>query len=306
MQEKDFPIDTGRVANLSFSFIFTLGTVIELLIVIFLLLGGYFILNRYSKELENSFIENGKQWVVNADVLAKNTIRQKNYSLLTEAYISSINNAQKSGSSIKETFFLSKAGIIKAHNDYSEIANPKLDGVKQISSRYNNEYFHAALQKEEGEILIQNYDLEPNIKFSIIAKLAHLFLPKNLSYTSDFSTAVYVQGKAEGTVHIIISRSYIHTFLPDAIRGYLILSGFFLLGGILLTFLLTLLFSARIHYLENIWKTVFHNDGSIYHKLSQVEQKIDLLETQPKSLPVQKKHEQEEETKIVEAIFVED
>lgn len=312
---KDTHLSKGRVASISFSFVFTLVSIIELVIFIFFLLGGYFILNRYSRELEFSFLENGKQWAINAAALAQSSVQTQNYEVLTRSYISAIDNAASQGSKVEEVFFLSADGVVKAHNDYSEIANPRVDGVKQISSRYNNRYFHAALLAKEGEVLVQDYEFTSSVPK--IAKTVALLLPRDFSLGSDFSTGVYVQGKPVGSVHVIVSRSYAHSFLPMAIHDYSILLLFFMLGGLVLAAFLSVFFSMRVRYLENIWKRIFHNqDDSLYSMLSQVEKKIDKLEYSPNNFfPVNENSGSEKnkpedkfsrEDEILEAILIEE
>lgn len=254
---------------------------VQIFLLLFFIGQTIFLIGFYIKQIENSFIEDMRQTNIHAALLTKNAIEKNDYHFLTEAYISLINNFSQNTAIITEIFFLTKDGFIKAHNDFSE--------VSKKNSKYHNDYFQQTLQKQNEEIFEQDYTLA-NLPSPAMLPLVKKILLKEISYSRHFSTPIYQNQKAIGSVHVIANRNYLNVLMPMVMQNILATLLVVFIWGIFLSAILYKLFLKK---LKNYQAKETEEQKTLQKPKEEVASTNELID-------------EKDAEDIVEAIFIED
>lgn len=254
---------------------------VQIFLLLFFIGQTIFFFHFYVMQIENSFIKNTQQINLHAATLTKTAAQKQDYTFLTEAYISLINNSQEHTSLIAEVFFLTPDGFIKAHNDFSE--------VDEKVSKYHNNFFQKVLQIKDKEILQQNYILA-NLPSPTSLPLAKILLSKDIAYSQHSSTPVYANNKAIGSVHVIANRNYLNALLPMLMQNSLIFLFASFVWGTFLTVALYNIFTKR----SKSWQG------------KEIKEQKTLQKSQEETTTRKKQTKEKHAEDIVEAIFIED
>ncbi len=284
-----------HVAGVSFSFALSVLLLIQILVLFTVGSLGYLALMQHSQQLENIFQQRGKELVAGLSTGAANlkpTDRDA-FAKLSGSYAEMTERQGKSQDAlpVTEVFVLDKIGRILAHSDFTQISPKARNLVDEVNARYNNDYFHFALQLEPGQVYFQNFPYPDSAPRSQTSFVLEYILPEHYNYSADFATPVAFKGKNFATVHVVMNRIHLYNLLEVMLKKFYLVLGLSALAATFVWALLLLAFYFRTRYIQNLWRDMLRHHlenavlrtgiredlTALHEKLNQLEKKASVV-----------------------------
>ncbi|MES0488607.1 MAG: hypothetical protein ABUK01_01350 [Leptospirales bacterium] len=189
-----------------------------------LTMGGIFGYTLYTEVrlLDRDFRQSGRAIALSLGENSKISIETKKYAPLILIFDHLLEEQKQNDSIplIEEVFLLSRKGVVLAHPDPTLVTVHAKSIVSKISGHYNNEFFHNSVMLSPGDVYVQPY---PSEKYDRGGKILHLLkavLPEFYFRAVDFSTPIHIKRKAEGSLHVVMSRRNIDKFLFEKLEAF--------------------------------------------------------------------------------------
>jgi len=298
--KSNFDAQVSRPASfvsIPFSFAFGIILWIEVWLIVCVIAIGFFVSKDYFGKLENTFNQRGKELALSIGSASTLAYQNRKFDFLAK-HLSNIVKQKDpivQTKPISEIFVLSRQGVILAHSDVTLMTKNSRDPVNEISLKYNNEFFHAGLLINEGQIYTQNYPYPSSDIRKKSSYFLQSFLPEKLDYAVDFSTPIIYHKKSQATVHVVMNRKFIYEFLQKSIDKFAVILGVVIGGGLIIALLIIIAFILRARYLQKLWQNLLNykweNDAVKQH-LNQIGSKIENLEKRSRVVLPKPKNQQ--------------